>query len=207
LWKNKAVPETLAIQLARPLRAASVLDAASAPEGGTVDGTIDQATGDPTEAAVRAQRPGALKDIETQQDRLAQLCQTVNRIVGNLNTLYEETLAAHRSDIAKLSVEIARKILMYKTGQGDHDIRAIVEEALKRAPTRQNITVRVNPEDFSACQQLQQACPESPLAELNVVADGGIARADCLVETPKGIVRSFIEDHLERISEALVKVQ
>ena len=201
------MPETPAIQLARPLRAVSVLDAASAPEVGSVDGTNDRAAGEQIEAAVRAKRLGALKDIEARQDRLAQLCKTVNDIVGNLNRLYEETLAAHRSDIAKLSVEIARRILMYKTSQGDHDMRAIVEEALKRAPTRQNITVRVNPEDFSACQQLQKEYPDSPLAELDIVADWSIARADCLVETPKGIVKSFVEDHLERISEALVKVQ
>ena len=179
----------------------------SAQEVGRVDGANDQAGDDQIEAAVRAKRLDTLKDIEAQQDRLAQLCETVNDIVGKLNRLYEETLASHRSDIARLSVEIARRILMSKTSRGDHDMQAIVEEALKRAPTRQNITVRVNPEDLSACQQIQQAHPGSPLAELDVVADWSIARADCLVETPKGIVKSFVEDHLERISEALVKVQ
>jgi hypothetical protein len=31
----------------------------------------------------------------------------------------------------------------------------------------------------------------------------GAARAECLLETPKGIVESLIDEHLERIGKAL----
>ena len=42
--------------------------------------------------------------------------------------------------------------------------------------------------------------------ELEFTPDWSIGRGECLVETPKGIVKSFLEEHLERISEALQKV-
>ncbi len=145
--------------------------------------------------------------LQRQKDELARLLQTVNVMADSLHRLHEETLAGHRAEIARLAVEIARRILMYKVGQGDYEIQAIVEEALKRAPTRQNVVVRLNPEDVSRCQQLQQADPQSPFAELEFTADWNIGRGECLVETPKGIVRSFIEEHLEHISEALQKVE
>lgn len=147
------------------------------------------------------------EELQQQRDELARLLVTVNSIAGGLHTLHEQMLASNRVEIAKLAVEIARKILMYKVGKGDYEIQALVEEALKQAPARQNVVVRLNPEDLPRCQQLGQENPQSPLAELEFTADWSIGRGECLVETPKGIVKSFIEEHLERISGALQKVE
>ena len=145
--------------------------------------------------------------LQQQKDELDRLLKSVGSIADSLHKLHEETLEGNRAEIARLAVEIARRILMYKIGKGDYEIQAIVEEALKRAPTRQNVVVRLNPEDVPRCQQLQKENPQSPLAELEFTADWNISRGECLVETPKGIIRSFIEEHLEHISEALQKVE
>jgi flagellar biosynthesis/type III secretory pathway protein FliH len=157
-------------------------------------------------AAVEAAQRRELQKIERQRAELTQLCETVSAIVEKLDELHRETVSRNRSDIAKLAVEIARKIVMHEINRGDYDIQTIVEEALKRAPSRQEITVRVNPEDLPQCQQLQQAHPDSSLAYLDFAADWSVARADCVIETPKGVVKSFVEEHLERIGEALAKV-
>jgi flagellar biosynthesis/type III secretory pathway protein FliH len=156
---------------------------------------------------VEAEQSNRLQELERQADSLAQLCQTIDSIATRLDNHYQETIAQNRGEIAKLAVEIARKILKWKTDEGDYDIHAVVEEALKQAPTRQNLVVRVNPEDLPQCQQLQQQHADGPFAGLNLVADWSVARADCLIETPKGIVRSFVEEHLDRIAEALEKAQ
>lgn len=163
--------------------------------------------------AVQSERPLAApadarresEALQQQKKNLAQLCETINGLAAKLNDLHQQTVAHHRADIAKLAVEIARKILTRKIDQGEYDIQTTIEEALKRAPARQNLVVRVNPEDLATCQQLQQANPGTQFAELDLVADWSIARADCLVETPKGIVKSFVEEHLARIGEALEK--
>jgi len=146
-------------------------------------------------------------ELDRQKGQFSQSCQTVNAIAANLDKLYQETLADNRADIVKLAVEIARKILHYKVSQGDYDIQAIVEEALKRAPARQNVVIRLNPEDLEPCQRYQQENPGNPFAELAFTADWSVGRGECLVETPKGIVKSFIEEHLEHIAEAFQKVE
>jgi len=145
--------------------------------------------------------------LKQQKKSLAQLGETINTLAARLNDLHQQTVERHRADIASLAVEIARKILTRKIDQGEYDIQTIIEEALKCAPARQNLVVRVNPEDLATCQQFQQANPGTQFAELELVADWSIARADCLVETPKGIVKSFVEEHLARIGEALEKAQ
>ncbi len=65
----------------------------------------------------------------------------------------------------------------------------------------------MNPQDAPLCQQLQEEQPDSEFAKLQFAADWSIARANCLIETPKGVVRSFVEEGLERIREALEKSQ
>jgi len=148
-----------------------------------------------------------IPDENGRSQELTQLCGLVESLAEQLSRLHEEAIADHRGDIARLAVEIARKILTQRVASGDYDVQAVIEEALKRAPTHQNIIVRVNPQDLPACQKLQQKDAEGPFAALEFVGDRGIARADCLVETPKGIVRSFVEQHLERIGEALGRVE
>ena len=203
------MPEALTIHLARPITAVAApkVMSASATLEDESESAETQGMQEQLAAAQEATQHQKLREIEAQKAELARSCETVGAIAAKLDRLYQDTLGQNRADIARLAVEIARKILMHKTSQGDYDIQAIVEEALKRAPSRQEITVRLNPEDLPQCQQLQQAHPDSPLAEVNFVADWTIARADCLVETPKGVVKSFVEEHLERIGEALAKVK
>jgi len=156
------MPETLRINLARPIAGLHVVDGSG--HSGLVGATAD---GD-QHAVMETEQRRRLLELERQAEGLAQLCKTIDRIATQLNDHYQETIAENRGEIAKLAVEIARRILKWKTDEGDYDIHAVVEEALKQAPTRQNLVVRVNPEDLPHCQQLQQQHPDGPFAELNL---------------------------------------
>jgi flagellar biosynthesis/type III secretory pathway protein FliH len=177
------------IQLAGPIKAVRLVDALAR---------------SPSAAPHMQNAESEIRNPEAQE--LVPLCKTVKSIVDQLNKIHEETVASHRSEIARLAVEIARKVLACRTANGDYDLQTVIEEALKCAPTRQDIVVHVHPEDLAPCQQLMQENPDGPLAGLEFVADWSVARADCVVETPKGIVKSFVEQHLERIGEALMQV-
>ena len=197
------MPETLRISLAQPVSTLRVVDG---PSGAAVANRPAPLRHDDAEAA-QTQPPKQPDDLEPQKKQLAQLCETVNGVVTKLEQLYQQTISDSHGDIAQLAVEIARKIVACEIGRGNYDIAAIVEEALKRAPTHQDIVVRMDPRDATLCQKLQQENPDSPLARLRFEADPNIAPANCLLETPKGIVRSFIDEGLERIREALEKSQ
>lgn len=200
--------QTLTISLVQPLATCRVVGASGHDQPANGDAESEMSRIEAKElAALKAEQIKKMRAIEEQEQNLTLLCATLDGVAGKLNDLYEQTLTQNRSDIAKLAVEIARKILGQRTQNGDYDIHAIIEEALKRAPTRQELVVRVNPEDLPRCQQLQQTKPDSPFAELSFVADHDVTRAGCLIETPKGVVRSFVEEHLNRIAEALEKAQ
>jgi len=201
------MPGLPTIQLARRIATVRIAEAAARMNDASVSTQNPQS---PTateriESLIQAERIRMAAELDRQKNQFSQACQTVNAIAANLEKLYQETLATSHADIVKLAIEIARKILHHKVTQGDYDIQAIVEEALKGAPTRQEIVIRLNPEDLGACQRYQQENPDTPFAELTFTADWSIGRGECLVETPKGIVKSFIEEHLEHIHDALLK--
>jgi flagellar biosynthesis/type III secretory pathway protein FliH len=145
----------------------------------------------------------ATQDSQAQKSVFFQACQTLKALTDKLNQFYDKLFAEHKEEIARLSVEIARKILAQQVQNGDYEIESIVTEALTNAPTRQEVVVHLNPEDLILCQKVQQDEPNGALADIKLISDPNIGRAECLLETPKGIVESLIDEHLERIGKAL----
>jgi len=143
---------------------------------------------------------------ETQNVELSQACQILNDIADKLNKFYENVLTKHREEIAKLSVEIARKILVQKVEKGDYEIETIIKEALKNVPTRQDVDVHLNPKDLEQCQKALQDEQGGILTGIKLIPDPNIGQAECLIKSPKGTVHSIIDEHLEQIGEALKKV-
>lgn len=143
------------------------------------------------------------EDSQVQNAALSQACRTLNSLINKLNQFCDTIFTEHKEEIAKLAVEIARKILMQKVQDGDYEIESIIKEALKNAPTRQDVVVHLNPEDYALCQKVKQDQPNGELAGIKFISDSNIGRAECLLETPKGIIKSLIDEHLEQIANAL----
>jgi flagellar biosynthesis/type III secretory pathway protein FliH len=192
------MPETLRISLTKGVSGVSSIS-----DGGFRIADPGREANPPSAAA----RPQTDAAAERQKKELAQLCQTIGDLAGKLDRLYEQTLVHSRGDIARLAVEIARKIVMCEIPKGGYDIHGIIEEALKGVPTHHDLVIRVNPQDLRMCQQFQEEHPDSDFAKLQFVADRSIGRANCMIETPRGVVRSFVDEGLERIREALEKSQ
>jgi flagellar biosynthesis/type III secretory pathway protein FliH len=148
--------------------------------------------------------PDALAELESQKQMYTGAIKTLETVAAKLHTVYEKMIVEHRQAIAKLAVEIARKILAQKVKDGDYQIESIIQEALNNSPTRQDVVIRLNPQDLLRCQQMQQQ-GEGAVAGVKFIADPGIGPAQCVVETPKGKVESLIEEHLEQVDRALCK--
>jgi flagellar biosynthesis/type III secretory pathway protein FliH len=184
--------QTLTIRLERPITSARIVDGSA---GGVADGGANSAGN------------ALQQDSGTRKAAISQAFQALNGVVTKLNEFYDKVFVEHKEEIAKLSVEIARKILMQKVEDGDYEVESIVKEVLKKAPTHEDLVVHLNPEDLAECQKIQQDEPQGDLAGVKLVSDPKIGRAECLLESPKGIIESLINEHLERVGKALTKAE
>ena len=176
---------SITIQLERPIKSANLFGNSSrSSEAGSVSA---ETTG------------------KQQNGSLNQLLQVLQNAANKANEFQEALFKGHKEQIAKLSVEIARKILVKEIKNGNYDIEAIVNEALKSAATRKDLVVYLNPEDFARVQNIQQ--DESSLSGVTFMEDGNIGKAECRLESAKGRIASLIDEQLIRIEEALNKVE
>ncbi len=147
----------------------------------------------------------AFEQMQSQKARLDELCSNFKSIVETLAGMQSELFRRHKNDIINLAVEIARKILGHKIEQGDYQIQDVIKQALDDTPVQKDIVIRLNPKDYAQIEQLTKASEIDFAKGATFVADAGIGQAQCLLETPKGIVESLIDEHLDKISQALKK--
>jgi len=189
------MPNTFVINLAKPIESVRILDGYSSNAQSSVN------------PAANTAQTKLIEDLKTQRRLFSDTCQTLQCLVAKLNQFYDEIFTGHKNEIAKLSVEITRKILMQKIQDGDYEIESIVKETLKNAPAHQDLIVHLNPEDMAACQKAQADKGGENLVGIKLVADPNIGRAECVLESSKGIIKSLIDEHLEQIEKALKKTE
>lgn len=181
----------ITINLSRPVKSAYVLnDSCGFPVGGQIEPN-----------AVREQISTA--ELDAQKAVFIKAAHLLNGMIEKLNDFCDKMFAAHKEEIAHLSVEIARKILMHKVENGDYEIESIVKKSLENAPGREELVVHLHPDDLAQCLRAQENEPNGALAGIKLVSDSNISRAECLLESPKGIVKSLIDENLERVAVAL----
>ncbi|MBW8001507.1 MAG: hypothetical protein FVQ80_05745 [Planctomycetes bacterium] len=189
------MPETLTISLDKLINSISVL------ENYTGGLTAQSPAQNQTAPGLQSSENNLTQNLEAQKNDFLQSYTALQTTVDKLNQFYNEMVTNHKEEIAKLSVEIARKILVQKVQDGDYEVESIIKEALSKAPAHQDLVVHLNPQDLEQCQNIIQK--DAALSDLKFIADANIGRAECLLETPKGSVGSSIDENLKQIAKAL----
>lgn len=148
-------------------------------------------------------------NLETQQQKteLTHLCSALKNIVDTLSEFQESAFTTHKEDIAKLAVEIAARVLAQKIREKDYEIESIIRQALEGLAVKNDVVVRLNPDDHARIEQLLKSSEFSDFKGLAFVPDGKIRPAECVLETQRGTVEAVIEEKLQHITEALKKAQ
>jgi flagellar assembly protein FliH len=192
------MPGTVTIELEKPLETVELANNATGAES---DGHLNNAN-EPTAPAISTAGQDGF-----QNQKLEPVFEALNSAAAKLKHLQENIIKEHKEHIAKLAVEIARKVLMQEIKESDYKIEAIIQEALDHVQTPQDVVVHLNPEDFAQCQISEAENDKENFKDVKLVPDPNVGKAECLVETPKGVIESVIEEHLDNISKALVNTE
>ena len=162
------------IQLPRQVHSISLVDQGGTPLPAPEPDSTDPPAVETT--SVSAEETAVL--VDGLQAQLAQTCQVLNSVVAKLKEFHERSLASHSEDIARLSIEIARKILAQKVQEHDYEIVSIVQEALNTAPVHSEMTVHVHPDDVAEFLKEVDADDDIAWAEPDPKIKGNTGRTD-----------------------------
>jgi flagellar assembly protein FliH len=149
------------------------------------------------------QAAGGHDGLEPQRKALSQAAAALMDCVRQYQQLQDEMVKQAESQLVELAVNIARKVMMQEIQAGRYEIDPIVQEALDRVESRQELVVRLNPVDLAKCRQAASAVDGDDCPGVRFVADNSVLPAHCLLETPHGIVESAVEANLEAVASAM----
>jgi flagellar assembly protein FliH len=141
------------------------------------------------------------------QDQLRTVLPAFHSAVEALELERDRWLATWENSAIKLSAAIAGKILRHELSQHPELALSIVREALQLAMGQPNVKLHLHPLDL---EQLHD-CGRDAVARLGavgeatLVADEGVSRGGCLIETHHGVIDARVETQIERITSELIE--
>ncbi len=151
----------------------------------------------PAQPAARSESPLPNRQIQQALEALRQAAEQMQESAGRL-------FASHREQIIRLSIEIAAKILAKDIHEQNYQMETILQQALEGIPQDRPITIRLNPKDLQTCQEMMEKTGAEQPALIRLIPDPTVQPAECIVESEQGIIEWIIDEHLKRISEALL---
>jgi flagellar biosynthesis/type III secretory pathway protein FliH len=136
--------------------------------------------------------------------RFRQAAAALEQAAQDIQDFSRQLFSSHREQLIRLSIEIAAKVLAKDIHQRNYEIEKIISQALEEVPQGRPVTVKLNPEDLKTYQKVlgQKDGPAPP--HIHLAADGTVGPGQCIIETEQGVIEWIIEEHLKRISDALL---
>lgn len=121
----------------------------------------------------------------------------------------EAILNAIEPELAKLSLQISEKIIGEEVKTNPDVVINLVRQAMSKMRSREEIILRVNPEDFERVKQNKDvfAALVEGIKNLDIQADPRVDRGGCLFETNLGNTDARIATQLTAIELAFKKAE
>jgi flagellar assembly protein FliH len=140
------------------------------------------------------------------EEKLAGVNENFAQALLAIGTLRGQLLHEAEEDLLKLSVLIARKVVLKELSCDPGALAGLVHKAVELAADGGEVVVRLNPEDHAVaveCREFQELLSDNRCIALK--ADPAIGRAGCLVETVRGNIDGGLDAQLEEILRVLTE--
>ncbi|MDD2851649.1 MAG: FliH/SctL family protein [Desulfuromonadaceae bacterium] len=124
-----------------------------------------------------------------------------------IHNLREKVFRESEDEILKLVMLIARKVITREVSQDRTIISYVVKNALTGLSVREEITVRINPEDYQLVTTGRDQLLSDELLNdrLLLKPDPSVATGFCLVDTNMGTINATLEGQMEQLYRSLLE--
>ena len=141
----------------------------------------------------------AARELEESQRQLA-------AVVGELREAYGRFCMAQAPELAKLALRAAERLVRDKLDVEPERITAILNHALEQITASTEITVHLNPEDVEIVRAGMAANQILKVSGVELVAETGIERGGCWIESGQGEVDATVSGRFARLTASLSQI-
>jgi len=150
---------------------------------------------------------GRKSGYETGLREIEPLVNTFRELIRELTEVRGKFYENSEEEMIHLVISVARTILGIEIQENPVLLRTVIRKAVLTLKARENINIRVNPEDMAEAEEFKPELRKDIQSSDNVTfrADPLITRGGCMVETNIGSIDARIETQLEAIRESFIK--
>jgi flagellar assembly protein FliH len=138
---------------------------------------------------------------------LSNVFKSLRRAIDEVTSLREQIFRESEEDLLRLSILVARKIIQQEISEDRRILTRIVAAALENAAERDDVVVRLNPEDYRLVtthrQHYLQGIGDG--RDLNMKPDDTVSQGGCVIDTVMGEIDARLESQLDEIHKRLLE--
>jgi len=146
------------------------------------------------------------------QEGIARVDAEMNELLGLLHGIIEAVredrdrfLRSAEPELVRLALGASERIVHHEISQNDQFVVETVRSALTRVLARNDITIRVNPEDMAVMREYRERLlAAGDFEHLRLIEDQRIDRGGALLESDSGTIDAKITTQLREVRSALV---
>jgi len=152
---------------------------------------------------------GVTKGSETQKNEVLTVMDTLRTLMEEVGTFKEKTLEASEKQLLDLCFSMAEMVVHQEISQDKRVILSVLKAAFRNIVERENIKIRINPDDYQYMVEIKTDFINSMDGVRNVFfeEDGSISRGGAVIETSSGEVDARISEQLNEIKSGILNLQ
>jgi flagellar biosynthesis/type III secretory pathway protein FliH len=117
-----------------------------------------------------------------------------------------DVFRANERFLLELIFRISRMVLLKELSADKNYLLRLIRELIDRVGVRENITIRINPEELKTLSMLEKDIADNIGTLKNISIEGSkqVATSGCIVETEWNAIDATVETQLKGIYEALI---
>ena len=150
---------------------------------------------------------GIRKGRDLQKEETLQTLQTMSHIVAETSELKKKILENAEEQIMELSLAVAGKVLHLEVTTNREVVRSVLKDAIKNIVDRENMKIRMHPQDFRYMMEVKADFLQSFDGIKNVVfeQDESIQQGGAIIETLFGEVDARLDQQFQEIITAVTE--
>lgn len=151
----------------------------------------------------------AARELQIMLESQASLHRALENGIQELASFKDAILNQAESDIIKLVISLATKLMCREFQQHPDTIVAVAKQAIKVAKAGEDITIRIHPDDYATLEQhvgeLKQSLEDIGRDDVSIQIEAAteLAPGGCTVETDTNLIDMSLEQRMESLFSML----
>lgn len=166
---------------------------------------IEEAKKRISEIEKAAYEKGKQKVFEDGKKKMEPIIEMFQKKIDELLEYRKELFVISEKEILELAVSLASRVIHHEVRTNKDIIMKAIKAAVNKIMSREQITIRINPEDMEYVLQNKPKLKDdfSNIQQVSFKEDPSVSKGGCIIDTDFGFISAIIEKEFDELEKLL----